>query len=41
MQECSVDMWRRVLRATGFGVHEGRFHAGDDEFTTFACVKTG
>jgi len=36
----SLDMWRRVLRETGFEVHEGRYSAGDDEYTTFACVKT-
>jgi hypothetical protein len=36
----SLAMWRRVLRETGFEVHEGRYSAGDDEYTTFACVKT-
>ena len=35
------DMWRRVPRETGFEVHEGQYGAGDDEYTTFACVKTG
>ncbi len=35
-----LDMWRRVLRETGFEVHEGRYNAGDDEYPTFACVKT-
>jgi len=37
----SLDTWRHVLRETGFEVHEGRYNAGDDEYTTFACVKTG
>jgi SAM-dependent methyltransferase len=37
----SLDMWRCVLRETGFEVHEGRYNAGDDEYTAFACVKTG
>jgi hypothetical protein len=37
----SLDMWRRVLRETGFEVHEGWYNAGDDEYTAFACVKTG
>jgi len=37
----SLDTWRRVLRETGFEVHEGRYNAGDDEYTAFACVKTG
>ena len=37
----SLDMWRRVLRETGFEVHEGRYNAGNDEYTAFACVKTG
>ena len=36
----SLDVWRRVLRETGFEVHEGRYNPGDDEFTVFACVKT-
>jgi len=36
----SLDTWRRVLRETGFEVHEGRYHAGEDEYTVFACVKT-
>jgi SAM-dependent methyltransferase len=36
----SLDTWRRVLRATGFEVHEGRYRAGEDEYTVFACVKT-
>ncbi len=37
----SLDTWRRVLRETGFEVHEGRYNAGEDEYTVFACVKTG
>lgn len=36
----SLDTWRRVLRETGFEVHEGRYDAGEDEYTVFACVKT-
>ncbi|MFN7986509.1 MAG: class I SAM-dependent methyltransferase [Thermoanaerobaculia bacterium] len=36
----SLDTWRRVLRETGFEVHEGRFDSGEDEYTVFACVKT-
>ena len=35
----SLDTWRRVLRETGFEVHEGRYNAGEDEYTVFACVK--
>ncbi len=37
----SLDTWRHVLRETGFEVHEGRYQAGEDEYTAFACVKTG
>ncbi len=37
----SLDTWRHVLRETGFEVHEGRYKAGEDEYTAFACVKTG
>ena len=37
----SRDTWKRVLRETGFEVHEGRHNAGEDEYTVFACVKTG
>ena len=37
----SLDTWRRVLRETGFEVHEGRYNAGEDEYTVFASVKTG
>ena len=33
--------WRRVLRETGLEVHEGRYDAGEDEYTVFACVKPG
>lgn len=36
----SLDTWRRVLRDTGFEVHEGQYNAGEDEYTVFACVKT-
>jgi SAM-dependent methyltransferase len=35
----SLDTWRRVLRETGFDVHEGQYNAGDDAYTVFACVK--
>jgi len=37
----SMDTWRRVLRETGFDVHEGRYNAGEDEYTVFAGIKTG
>jgi SAM-dependent methyltransferase len=37
----SLDTWRHVLRETGFEVHEGPYKAGEDEYTAFACVKTG
>jgi hypothetical protein len=37
----SLDTWKRVLRETGFEVHEGRYNAAEDEYTVFACVKTG
>jgi ubiquinone/menaquinone biosynthesis C-methylase UbiE len=37
----SLDTWRQVLRETGFEMHEGRYQAGEDEYTVFACVKTG
>lgn len=36
----SLDTWREVLRETGFEPHEGRYDAGEDEYTVFACVKT-
>jgi hypothetical protein len=36
----SLDTWRRVLRQSGFEVHEGRYNSGDDEYAVFACVKT-
>ena len=36
----SLDTWRRVLCETGLEVHEGRYTAGEDEYTVFACVKT-
>ncbi len=36
----SLDTWRRVLRETGFEVHQGRYDAGEDEYTVFTCVKT-
>lgn len=36
----SLDRWRNVLSETGFEVHEGRYNAGDDEYTVFTCVKT-
>jgi len=35
----SLDTWRRVLRETGFEVHEERYGLGDDEYTVFACVR--
>ena len=36
----SLDTWKRVLRETGFEVHEGRYNAGEDEYTVFVGVKT-
>ncbi len=36
----SLDTWRRVLRAAGFEVYEGRYSAGEHEYAAFACVKT-
>jgi SAM-dependent methyltransferase len=35
-----LDVWRRILRETGFKVHEERYNPGYDEYTVFACVKT-
>jgi hypothetical protein len=35
-----LDTWRRVLGEVGFEVHEGRYYAGDNEYTVFAGVKT-
>jgi SAM-dependent methyltransferase len=35
-----LDTWRRVLRDTGFEVHEDLFRLGEDEYTVFAAVKT-
>jgi len=37
----SLDMWRRVLRETGFDVREEPYNAGEDEYTVFLCIKTG
>ena len=37
----SLDTWRSVLRETGFDVHEGRYALDGENYTTFACVKTG
>ena len=37
----SLDNWRQVLHETGFDVYEGRYCLGEDEYTSFACVKTG
>jgi SAM-dependent methyltransferase len=37
----SMNTWREVLLETGFEVHEGRYGFGGDEYTMFACVKTG
>lgn len=36
----SLDTWRRVLRETGFAVHEGTYSTGEDDYTVFACVRT-
>jgi hypothetical protein len=35
----ALETWRRVLRETGFEVHEGRYTAGEDVYSVFACVK--
>lgn len=40
MGHLPLDTWRRVRCETGFDVHEGRYDAGEDEYTVFACVKT-
>ena len=37
----SLDTWRQVLSETGFELHEERYDLGEDEYTVFACVKTG
>jgi len=37
----SLDTWRRELVAIGFEVHEGRYAAGEAEYTMFACVRAG
>lgn len=36
-----LDSWRDLLREMGFVVQEVPYNAGDDEYTTFVCVKTG
>ncbi|MEW5981948.1 MAG: class I SAM-dependent methyltransferase [Acidobacteriota bacterium] len=36
----SLNTWRQVLSETDVEVHEGRYSAGGDEYTVFACVKT-
>jgi len=35
----SLDAWKQVLRETGFEVHEGRYAAGVEEYSVFACVR--
>ena len=35
----SLDTWRRVLRETGFEVHEGEYLADEARYPVFACVK--
>jgi hypothetical protein len=35
----SLDTWRRVLRETGFELHEERYASGEDDYTVFACVR--
>jgi hypothetical protein len=35
----SLETWRHVLHETGLQVHEGLYSSGEDEYTTFACVK--
>ncbi|MDX9741955.1 MAG: class I SAM-dependent methyltransferase [Gammaproteobacteria bacterium] len=35
-----LETWRRVLRETGFELHEERYELGEDEYTVFACVRT-
>jgi hypothetical protein len=34
-----IETWRRVPREIGFEMREGRYEAGEDEHTVFACVK--
>jgi len=36
----SLDTWRRVLRESGFEVHEVQYDSGEDNYTTFIGVKT-
>jgi trans-aconitate methyltransferase len=35
----SLNVWRHVLRETGFDVYEEQYNAGEDRYTVFACVK--
>jgi len=35
----SLATWRRVLRETGFEVHEEPYGLGGESYTVFACVK--
>ncbi len=35
----SIDTWRKVLRYTGFDLHERQYNQEGDEYTIFACVK--
>jgi len=37
----SLDVWRHVLRETGFDVYEGEYNPGEERYTVFTCVKTG
>ena len=35
----STDTWKRVLSETGFMVHQEQYRDGEDEYTSFACMK--
>jgi SAM-dependent methyltransferase len=35
----STDTWKRVLSETGFMVHQEKYRDGEDEYTSFACMK--
>jgi hypothetical protein len=35
----STDTWKRVLSETGFLVHPEMYRDGEDEYTSFACMK--
>lgn len=35
----SLDTWRKVLRETGFEIHESPYSQNGESYTTFTCVK--